>query len=113
MLVRADSGGGTREFLKWLTARSRRLHYSVGMTITQDIQAAILAVPAAGWTPAYDGDGQVRDGVWVADITGLLDLAGLAGQDAGDRAEGAPVPGRAAAVHRYRRAPVHGLRHRY
>jgi hypothetical protein len=26
------------------------------------------------WTPAYDGDGRVRDGAWVADVTGLLDL---------------------------------------
>jgi Transposase DDE domain group 1 len=75
VLVRADSGGGTHEFLQWLTARSRRLHYSVGMTITEDIQAAVLKVPAAAWTPAYDGDGQVRDGAWVADITGLLDLS--------------------------------------
>jgi Transposase DDE domain group 1 len=76
VLVRADSGGGTHEFLTWLTARSRRLHYSVGMTITEDIQAAILKVPADAWTPAYDGDGQVRDGAWVADITGLADLDG-------------------------------------
>jgi hypothetical protein len=76
VLVRADSGGGTHEFLTWLTARSRRLHYSVGMTITEDIQDAIGKIPAGAWTPAYDGDGQVRDGAWVADITGLLDLAG-------------------------------------
>ena len=76
VLVRADSGGGTHEFLEWLTARSRRLHYSVGMTITEDMQAAIGKVPATAWTPAYDGDGQVRDGAWVADITGLLDLSG-------------------------------------
>jgi hypothetical protein len=76
VLVRADSGGGTHEFLTWLTAKSRRLHYSVGMTITGDIQAAIGKVPAAGWTPAYDGGGQVRKGAWVADITGLLDLDG-------------------------------------
>ena len=76
VLVRADSGGGTHEFLNWLTAKSRRLHYSVGMTITEAIQAAIGKVPADAWTPAYDGDGQVRDGAWVADITGLLDLDG-------------------------------------
>jgi hypothetical protein len=44
------------------------------MTITEDIQAAIGKVPAAAWTPAYDGGGQVRAGAWVADITGLLDL---------------------------------------
>jgi hypothetical protein len=74
VLVRADSGGGTHEFLKWLTAKSRRLHYSVGMTITEDMQAAILKAPAGAWTPAYDGNGQVREGAWVADITGLLDL---------------------------------------
>jgi hypothetical protein len=73
VLIRADSGGGTHGFLDWLTARSRRLHYSVGMTITEDIQAAIGKVPARAWTPAYDGDGEVRDGAWVADITGLLD----------------------------------------
>ena len=76
VLVRADSGGGTHEFLTWLTARSRRLHYSVGMTITEEIQAAILKAPDDGWTPAYDGDGQVRKGAWVADVTGLLDLNG-------------------------------------
>jgi len=76
VLVRADSAGGTHEFLTWLTAKSRRLHYSVGMTITEAIQDAIGKVPAAGWTPAYDGDGQVRKGAWVADITGLLDLDG-------------------------------------
>jgi len=74
VLIRADSGGGTHEFLKWLTAKSRRLHYSVGMTVTEDIREAILKVPADAWAPAYDGDGQVREGAWVADITGLLDL---------------------------------------
>jgi hypothetical protein len=45
------------------------------MTVTEDMQAAILKVPADSWTPAYDGDGQVRDGAWVADITGMLDLS--------------------------------------
>jgi len=76
VLVRADSGGGTHEFLKWLTARSRRLHYSVGMVITEEMRAAIVKVPADAWTPAYDGDGQVRKGTWAADITGLPDLDG-------------------------------------
>ena len=76
VLVRADSGGGTHEFLTWLTARSRRLHYSVGMTITDAIAGAIGQVPADAWKPAYDGDGQVRKGAWVADITGLLQLDG-------------------------------------
>jgi len=45
------------------------------MTITEDMQDAILKVPADAWIPAYDADEQVRDGAWVADITGLLDLS--------------------------------------
>ena len=75
MLIRADSGGGTHEFLAWLAKPGRRLAYSVGFTITQDIQDAILKVPAAAWTPAYDSGGQVRPGAWVAEITGMLDLS--------------------------------------
>jgi hypothetical protein len=75
VLVRTDSAGGTHSFLEWLTAPSRQLHYSVGLTVAEDTQAAILKVPADSWTPAYDGDGRVRDGAWVADITGMLDLS--------------------------------------
>jgi hypothetical protein len=75
-LIRADSAGGTHEFLTWLTARSRRLGYSVGLTITGDIQDAIGKIPASAWTQAYDGDGEPRHGAWVAEITGMLDLDG-------------------------------------
>ena len=75
VLIRADSGGGTQEFLAWLAKPGRRLAYSVGFTITEDIAAAILAVPKKAWTPAYDADGQVRPGAWVTEITGMLDLA--------------------------------------
>jgi hypothetical protein len=74
VLIRADSAGGTHEFLTWLTRPGRRLHYSVGLTITQDIQDAILKVPATAWTPAYDAGGQVREGAWAAEITGMLNL---------------------------------------
>jgi hypothetical protein len=76
VLIRADSGGGTHDFLTWLTKPGRRLAYSVGFTITEDIQKAILAVPARAWTAAYDADGEVRPGAWVAEITGMLDLTG-------------------------------------
>ncbi len=75
VLIRADSGGGTQGFLTWLAKPGRRLAYSVGFTITEEVQDAILKVPAAAWTPAYDARGQVRPGAWVAEITGLLDLS--------------------------------------
>jgi Transposase DDE domain group 1 len=76
VLIRADSSGGTHEFLAWLTGAARRLHYSVGFPMTDDVQAAILAVPKTAWTPAYDGDRMVRPGAWVAELTGMLNLAG-------------------------------------
>jgi hypothetical protein len=74
VLIRTDSGGGTHDFLNWLASPGRRLHYSAGMTITEDMQEAILGLPDRIWEPAYDAEGQVRPGAWVAEITGLLDL---------------------------------------
>lgn len=74
VLIRTDSGGGTHEFLAWLAGR--RLHYSIGLAITGDMQQAILALPDRIWEPAYDAGGQVRPGAWVAELTGLLDLTG-------------------------------------
>jgi Transposase DDE domain group 1 len=76
VLIRTDSGGGTHEFLSWLASPGRRLRYSIGLTITDDMQDAILALPDRIWEPAYDASGQVRPGAWVAELTGLLDLAG-------------------------------------
>jgi Transposase DDE domain group 1 len=45
VLIRTDSGGGTHEFLNWLTRPGRRLAYSVGFTSTEDVQQAILRSP--------------------------------------------------------------------
>ncbi len=53
----------------------RRVQYSVGFTMTDEVQDAVMTVPPGAWTPAYDGDGRVRDGAWVAELTGLLNLS--------------------------------------
>ena len=36
----------------------------------------LAKIPENGWTPAYDAHDQVRDGAWVAELTGLMDLEG-------------------------------------
>jgi len=69
-LIRTDSGGGTHEFVAWLAQRGRWLSYSVGMTITEQIHQAVLKVPATAWTAAIEPGGEIRDGAWVAEITG-------------------------------------------
>jgi hypothetical protein len=72
VLVRADGGGGTHEFLSWLS--SHRLSYSIGFTLNGNLEPVLKKLPATAWTPAYDSDGQVRPGAWVTEITDLLDL---------------------------------------
>jgi hypothetical protein len=75
-----------------------RLAYSAGFTITAEIADAIGKIPAAAWTPAYDSGGQVRPGAWVAEITGMLDLASWPAGMAAHRPQGTPASRRAAAV---------------
>ncbi|WP_138843303.1 IS1380 family transposase [Rhodococcus pyridinivorans] len=72
-LVRIDGAGGTHHLIEYLT--KRRLSYSVGFSLTDAHAEAIDLVPEQAWTPAYDADGQVRDGAWVTEITDLLDLS--------------------------------------
>ena len=55
---------------------ARRLSYSLGFTLSPDIVARIERIPRSAWTPAYDADGAPRDGAWVVDATGVLDLSG-------------------------------------
>ncbi len=74
VLIRADGGGGTHAFLGWLSARG--LAFSVGGTLTGDAEQLIRRLPAAAWTPAYDSAGGLRDGAFVAELTGLLNLSG-------------------------------------
>nr|WP_157129584.1 IS1380 family transposase [Nocardia amamiensis] len=74
VLVRADSGGGTHEFVIYCT--NRRLQYSLGFTLTDTLVEAVNMVPKKAWTPAYDAEGKVRDGAWVTEITDLAELSG-------------------------------------
>jgi len=61
VLVRIDGAGGTHGLIEYLT--KRRLSYSVGFGLTETMVAALELVPDQAWTPAYDSDGQVRDGL--------------------------------------------------
>ncbi|NJQ14367.1 IS1380 family transposase [Streptomyces bohaiensis] len=73
-LIRTDSAGGTHDFVDWLTKRGRRLSYSVGMVITEQIHEHVLKIPATARTPAVETNGEIRDGAWIAELTGdLLD----------------------------------------
>jgi hypothetical protein len=89
ILVRADGAGCSRAWLAHLRAlrdqRGLDVRFSVGFTMTDQVQAAILALPARAWTPAVDADGSTRDGADVAELTGLLPDLATAGWPAGMR----------------------------
>jgi hypothetical protein len=74
VLIRTDAAGGTHEFVDWLVAR--KLSYSLGFTLPEDAVARLARIPATTWTPAYDDERTPRDGAWVAEATGVLDLSG-------------------------------------
>jgi hypothetical protein len=96
ILIRADSAGGTREFLAHLGGlRERRglaVSFSVGFRVTNTIKDAIAQLPESAWTVAVDAAGQPRPvdetGLPVAqvgDLTGLLPDLRRAGWPAGMR----------------------------
>jgi hypothetical protein len=77
VLVRVDGAGATHELLNWL--EGQRVQYSVGFALPDVFsdQLTVLGKANGGkgaWEPAYDSAGGIRDGAFVADATGLLDL---------------------------------------
>jgi hypothetical protein len=73
VLIRIDGAGSTHELLDWLTARN--LSYSVGFGLPDHTPDLLTKIPSSAWSPALDSGGEIRDGAWVAELTGLLNLA--------------------------------------
>ena len=74
VLIRIDGAGCTHEVLDWIVGQ--RMSYSVGFTLPTDFANELTRIPKQVWIPAYNSDGEVREGAWVAEITGLLNLEG-------------------------------------
>jgi hypothetical protein len=72
VLIRVDGAGSTHAYLDWLAGQ--RLSYSVGFGLPEHTADLLDRIPEQVWTPAYDAHDQIRDGAWVAELTGLLDL---------------------------------------
>ena len=75
VLIRADSGGGTQEFLAWLAKPGRRLAYSARFTNHRGHRRRHPGRPEEGLDTLLRRGRPGRPGAWVAEITGMLDLA--------------------------------------
>ena len=73
VLIRTDAAGATHEFMNWLVAQ--RLSYSLGFTLPTDFADILARIPPEAWTAAYDAERTPREGAWVAEVTGLLELS--------------------------------------
>lgn len=73
VLVRTDAAGCTHAVMNWIAGQ--RLSYSVGFTLPDNTADLIAMIPKRVWTPAYDAHDEIRDGAWVVELTGLLDMS--------------------------------------
>ncbi len=72
MVARSDSAGATHAFAT--ACRDRGVWFSFGFPVDTRIQAIVDQIPDRCWEPAIQTDGGIRDGAWVAEATGMLDL---------------------------------------
>jgi Transposase DDE domain group 1 len=74
ILVRTDAAGATHGFTKRIAELG--MQFSVGAYLHHfDITTVLARIPKQAWTAAYNADGKQRDGAWVCEVTGLVDLA--------------------------------------
>jgi hypothetical protein len=69
ILARSDSAGASHDFASG--CRETRIRFSLGYPVNSTVREQILAAPEAAWRPALNVDGELRDGAWVTELTGV------------------------------------------
>jgi hypothetical protein len=73
VVARSDSAGATHAFAA--ACREAGVWFSFGFPVDTRIQAIVDDVPDQCWEPAIQTGGGIREGAWVAEVTGMLDLS--------------------------------------
>jgi Transposase DDE domain group 1 len=73
ILARSDSAGASHDFASG--CRETRICFSLGYPINSTVREQILALGESAWTPAVNQDGESREGGWVTELTGHVDLS--------------------------------------
>lgn len=73
VLARSDSAGATHGFAEACVERG--VGFSFGFPVDTRIQRIVDVIPEDCWHPAIQTDGDLRDGAWVAEATGMIDLS--------------------------------------
>jgi hypothetical protein len=70
VLVRTDTGGASKTFLRHITDLG--LEYSIGFAAHDNVKTAIDTIPRQAWRAAIDSDGNPRDSAQVAELTAWM-----------------------------------------
>src|SRR5436305_234879 len=73
VLARSDSAGATHAFAA--ACRTRGVEFSFGFPVDQRVQNAVGLIPPECWHPAIEDGDELREGAWVAEATGMIDLS--------------------------------------
>ena len=74
VVVRSDSAGATHRFAT--ACRDQGAGFSFGFPVDARVQDAVDTLNLGdGWYPAIEAGGDIRDGAWVAEATGLVNLS--------------------------------------
>ena len=73
VLARSDSAGATHAFAA--ACRAAGVGFSFGFPVDFRVQDIVDAIPEYCWHPAIQTDGDLREGAWVAEVTGNVDLS--------------------------------------
>lgn len=73
LVVRCDGAGATHAFTN--DCRLAGVSFSVGYELHDGVRQAIVKEPESAWAAAIETDGETREGAWVAELTGKVDLS--------------------------------------
>jgi hypothetical protein len=74
ILVRSDSAGATHAFAT--ACRDAGVGFSFGYAVDARVRDAVEILNRNdSWYPAIESDGGIRDGAWVAEATGLVEMS--------------------------------------
>jgi len=72
-LARSDSAGATHAFAA--ACRNQGVEFSFGFPVDERVRAIVGLIPDECWHPAIEDGDELREGAWVAEATGMIDLS--------------------------------------
>jgi Transposase DDE domain group 1 len=74
ILARSDSAGASHDLAD--ACRETQIRFSFGYPLTEPVRDALSGLAQSAWETAIEKDGRPREGAWVTELTGKVNLPG-------------------------------------